>query len=191
VNRPIISTDGLSSRCLAAMLGKIERSRGSVMTVSRHLLALALLCATPVVAACSAGAASGAAQSPAGLDVITVTITSGTRNHEVQAEVARTAAEQARGLMNRSSLAEGAGMLFPFAEPKFASFWMRNTLIPLDIIFIRQDGTIDRIAENTVPHDETPVVSGGMVSAVLEIPGGTSARLGIDESATVRWDDAR
>lgn len=161
------------------------------MIASRYLLAFVLLCAMPVVSACNAGAASGAAQSPAGLDIITVTITSGTQTHEVRAEVARTAAEQARGLMNRSSLAEGTGMLFPFPEPKFASFWMRNTLIPLDIIFIRKDGTIDRIAENTVPHDETPVVSGGLVSAVLELPGGTSARLGIDESATVRWDDVR
>lgn len=161
------------------------------MIAIRHCLALALLCAMPVVTACNAGAASGAAQSPAGMDVITVTITSGTRTHEVRAEVARTEQEQARGLMNRSSLAEGTGMLFPFAEPKFAAFWMRNTLIPLDMIFIRADGTIDRIAENTVPHDETPVASGGMVSAVLELPGGTAARLGIDESATVRWDDVR
>lgn len=163
------------------------------MIASRQLFALFLLCAMPMMSACNGGpgAGSAAAQSPAGLDVITVTIASGTQTHQVRAEVARTADEQARGLMNRSSLAEGTGMLFPFDRPKFASFWMRNTLIPLDMIFIRQDGTIDRIAENTVPHDETPVASGGLVSAVLELPGGTAARLGIDESATVRWDDVR
>ena len=93
--------------------------------------------------------------------------------------------------MQRTELAPDKGMIFPFDTPKFAAFWMRNTLIPLDMIFVRADGTIDRIAENTVPHDETPVASGGEVSAVLELAGGSAARLGIDESATVRWGNAQ
>jgi hypothetical protein len=137
------------------------------------------------------GGTATVAQSPAGLDEIEVTISQGTTVHRFTVEVARTAEEQSRGLMNRTELGADRGMLFPFAQPRFASFWMRNTLIPLDMIFIRADGSIDRIAENTVPQDETPVVSGGEVSAVLELAGGTAARIGIDEGATVRWADMR
>src|SRR3546814_16904814 len=75
-------------------------------------------------------------------------------------------------------------MLFPFAKPKIASFWMKNTLIPLDMIFIRSEGSIDRIAENTIPESLEPVVSGGEVAEVLELAGGTAARLDLDEDAT-------
>ncbi|MBA4753068.1 MAG: DUF192 domain-containing protein, partial [Sphingopyxis sp.] len=70
-------------------------------------------------------------------------------------------------------------------------FWMKNTPIPLDMIFIRADGSIDRIAENTIPESLEPVVSGGEVSAVLELAGGTAARLGIDETAKVTWKDKK
>jgi uncharacterized membrane protein (UPF0127 family) len=80
-------------------------------------------------------------------------------------------------------------MLFPFEKPKIASFWMKNTLIPLDMIFVRADGSIDRIAENTIPESLAPVVSAGEVAAVLELAGGTAARLGIDETAKVTWRD--
>jgi uncharacterized protein len=111
----------------------------------------------------------------------------GTKQHRFTVEVARTPAEQAQGLMNRTSLPANCGMLFPFPKPKYASFWMKNTFIPLDMIFIRADGSIDRIAENTIPESLEPVVSGGEVAAVLELAGGTAARLGIDESAVVRW----
>jgi uncharacterized membrane protein (UPF0127 family) len=85
----------------------------------------------------------------------------------------------------------GARLLFPFAKPKIASFWMKNTLIPLDMVFVRADGSIDRIAENTIPESLEPVVSGGDVAAVLELAGGTAARLGLDESARVTWKDGK
>mgnify|MGYP001147176422 CR=1 FL=1 len=104
-------------------------------------------------------------------------------------EVADDAGERAQGLMFRTALPERHGMLFDFGQDQAVAFWMKNTLIPLDMIFIRADGTIDRIAENTVPQSLEPVASGGMVAAVLEVPGGTAARLGIDESATVTWTD--
>ena len=106
-------------------------------------------------------------------------------------EVARSADEQAQGLMFRTSLPADGGMLFPFPKPKIASFWMKNTLIPLDMIFVRADGSIDRIAENTIPESLEPVVSGGDVAAVLELAGGTAARLGLDESARVTWKDGK
>jgi uncharacterized protein len=145
------------------------------------LLLLIASFAVPLTACASGG--SEAAE--AGETVVTVR--QGTQTHRFTVEVARTSAEQAQGLMHRTSLAPDRGMLFPFAKPKYASFWMKNTFIPLDIIFIRADGSIDRIAENTIPESLEPVVSGGEVAAVLEVAGGTAARLGIDESARVSW----
>jgi uncharacterized membrane protein (UPF0127 family) len=102
-------------------------------------------------------------------------------------EMAVSEAEQARGLMYRTELAPDAGMLFPLAPPRMTAFWMRNTLIPLDMIFIRADGTIARIAANTVPYSLNPVSSGEPVAAVLEIAGGQAARAGIAEGDKVRW----
>ena len=91
------------------------------------------------------------------------------------------------GLMYRNALAPDRGMIFPFDPPRQASFWMRNTLIPLDMIFIRTDGTIANIAANTVPFSEEPVLSEGDVAAVLEIAGGRSAELGIRAGDKVSW----
>lgn len=122
---------------------------------------------------------------------IPVTVTMAGKAHVFNVEVARTDAEQDKGLMFRTSLPADGGMLFPFAKPRIGSFWMKNTLIPLDIIFIRADGSIDRIAENTIPESLEPVVSGGEVSAVLELAGGTAARLNIDETAKVTWKDPK
>lgn len=119
------------------------------------------------------------------------TIAAAGATHRFNIEVARTKEEQTRGLMFRTSLPADGGMLFPFPKPRIASFWMKNTLIPLDMFFIRADGSIDRIAENTIPESLEPVVSGGEVSAVLELPGGTAARLGIDETATITWKDGK
>ena len=106
-------------------------------------------------------------------------------------EVARTEAEQAQGLMFRKSLAPNAGMIFPMTPPRFASFWMKNTLIPLDIIFIRADGSIARVAARTTPHSLAPVTSGEPVAAVFEIAGGRAAQLGIVAGDRVTWGRAR
>ena len=101
--------------------------------------------------------------------------------------LARTKEEQTRGLMFRTSLPADGGMLFPFPKPRIASFWMKNTLIPLDMFFIRADGSIANIAANTVPYSEEPVPSDGPVAAVLEIAGGRSAELGIKPGDKVEW----
>lgn len=103
------------------------------------------------------------------------------------AEVARTPEQQATGLMNRQSLAPDRAMIFPYEPPQPASFWMKNTLIPLDMIFIRADGTIARIAENTVPLSLDPVLAGEPVAAVMEIAGGRAAELGIKAGDKVEW----
>jgi uncharacterized membrane protein (UPF0127 family) len=99
--------------------------------------------------------------------------------HVFAVEMAVTPEEQARGLMFRHKLPEGQGMLFDFQQEKPMSFWMKNTYISLDIIFIRGDGRIHRIAENTVPLSEALVSSGAPVRAVLEVVAGTTRKLGI------------
>lgn len=101
-------------------------------------------------------------------------------------EVARTPDEQARGLMYRESMAPDRGMIFPMAPPRFASFWMKNTYIPLDIIFIRPDGTISNIA-NAIPHNLEPVDSSEPAAAVLEIGGGLAAANGVVPGDKVVW----
>lgn len=101
-------------------------------------------------------------------------------------EIADTPELQAQGLMFRTKLADGAGMLFPHDAPRELSMWMRNTYIPLDMVFIRADGVVHRIAANTEPLSEAVIGSGGPVVAVLEIAGGSAARLGIRPGDRVR-----
>jgi uncharacterized membrane protein (UPF0127 family) len=116
---------------------------------------------------------------------LTIQTARGKRTYAV--EVASTPQEQARGLMYRTSLPDHGGMIFPMVPPREASFWMKNTYIPLDMIFIRADGTIARVAANTVPEDLSPVSSGEPVAAVLEIIGGGAAADGIAEGDRVEW----
>jgi uncharacterized protein len=101
-------------------------------------------------------------------------------------EMATTWPEQERGLMFRKSLAPNAGMLFDFVTEQMESFWMKNTLIPLDMVFIRANGTIARIAANAKPLSEDPVPSYEPVRAVLEIAGGRAAELGLKPGDKVR-----
>ena len=158
-------------------------------------LRITALVAAALLAGCRAEPASNAVEpppartSPAGLDLVALTIDSGGRRHGFTVEVARTPGQQEHGLMGRRSLAADAGMLFPYDPPQPASFWMRNTLIPLDMIFIRADGSIARIAANTVPMSETPVTVAEPVTAVLELRGGRAAELGIRPGDRVSWSD--
>lgn len=108
----------------------------------------------------------------------------GTR-HRFTVEIADDATERARGLMFRRSMAEDAGMLFVYPSDRVASFWMKNTYIPLDMLFIANDGTILQIAAMTEPHSLMPVRSDAPVRAVLEINGGLSEALGIAPGDTV------
>ena len=101
-------------------------------------------------------------------------------------EVADDAAERARGLMFRESLRQSCGMLFVYEAPQRATFWMKNTLIPLDMIFADDTGTVRHVHSNAVPHDETGIDGGDGVLAVLEINGGLAARLGITPGAVLR-----
>ena len=147
--------------------------------------ALALAACQPTTSSNSSGAIEA---SPAGLEQVPLTITTAAgKVHRFIVEVARTEAQQTQGLMNRQTLAPDRGMIFPYATPTMAAFWMKNTLIPLDMIFVRADGTIARIEANTVPLSLDPVPAGEPVGAVLELAGGRSAELGIAAGDKVSW----
>ncbi len=122
---------------------------------------------------------AGAGQAECREDRVTVTGDFGRAAFSVS--VADEASERSRGLMFVEELPMMSGMLFVYPGPQRASFWMRNTLIPLDMIFADPAGRITRIHGNAVPHDETPIDGGEGVQFVLEINGGLAARLGIEE----------
>lgn len=106
-------------------------------------------------------------------------IQSGAKTHSFTVELAVFDDQRARGLMCRTKLGANEGMLFDFGHPYDYGMWMKNTLIPLDMIFIRPDGTIARIAQRTVPHSLATVSSGERILGVLEVAGGTAERLGL------------
>ena len=110
---------------------------------------------------------------------IPVTVQTETGPVIFQAEIADDPAERTRGLMFRESMDDDHGMLFLFPQPDQLSFWMRNTLIPLDIIFIKSDRTILGVVENAVPETTTSRMVPGLSQFVLEINGGRAAQLGI------------
>lgn len=125
--------------------------------------------------------------SEAGLKQVPLSIRASDATHDFIVEVAENGAQQARGLMFRTRLAPDKGMIFPFPEDRVAGFWMKNTVIPLDIIFVRRDGTIESIAANTTPYSLESVRSNEPVGAVLEIAAGRAAELGIEPGDTVTW----
>jgi uncharacterized protein len=129
-----------------------------------------LLCVAVTVAA--SAATSAGPKEP-------LTIVSASGRHVFQVEIADDDAERARGLMNRFELAPDAGMLFDFGKAQPVYMWMKNTYIPLDMVFIRADGVIQQIAANTVPLSLAIVSSDTPVRFVLEIAGGTAAKLRI------------
>ena len=108
------------------------------------------------------------------------------KEHVFQVEIALTQSEQAKGLMGRTEMDADKGMLFVFNGEAERGFWMKNTLIPLDMIFIKQDGTIHHVHDSAKPNDLTSVKSNGPVSAVLELNGGTTKRLGIQAGDIVK-----
>ena len=133
-------------------------------------LALALLALAP---------ASVLAQAPAPAGLESLVIVSGDKRHAFQVEVMRTDEQRARGLMHRNYMPADRGMLFDFKAVEPVAMWMQNTYISLDMLFIRADGTIARIAERTEPLSTRTIPSGEPVLSVLEINGGVSKTLGI------------
>jgi uncharacterized protein len=138
----------------------------------RGLIALAFaIFAGPVTASCSATA---------------VDLRSGDAVARFNIELADTDAERALGLMNREKMAASSGMLFVYPAPRRASFWMKNTLIPLDMIFADATGLVTRVHSNAKPLDQTAIDGGEGVTFVLEINGGLAKRLGIAAGSQLR-----
>ena len=109
-----------------------------------------------------------------------LTIISATGPHRFKVELAKTPAQMTQGLMFRTSLAPDAGMLFDYRQPTAATMWMRNTLIPLDMLFVDAQGRIVNIHERAVPQSLDLIAAAEPVRAVIELNGGTAARLGIE-----------
>jgi uncharacterized membrane protein (UPF0127 family) len=141
------------------------------MAVARHLCVRLLSAALLLFAWTVAGRAQS-------FEPLTIATAGGAR-HAFMVEVARSDADRAQGLMFRRTLAPDRGMLFDFKRVEPVSMWMQNTYVSLDMLFIRPDGTIARIAANTEPLSTRTIPSGEPVLAVLEVPAGTAARLGI------------
>lgn len=158
-----------------------------------------LICVS-LLAACSAQPqANAASASPdtqtaenvhpsSGLAIIDVAVKSGDQTHTFRTEVAETPQQQARGMMFRTEMGDDEAMLFPSDLPAPRSFWMKNTPLSLDIIFIGPDGTISNIAERTEPYSEKSNLSDGPAIAVLELRGGRSEELGIGPGDKVIWE---
>lgn len=121
-----------------------------------------------------------------GLEVIEVTVTTDDGSHTFRTEVAATPEQKNRGMMFRDEMAPDTAMIFPYEEAADRGFWMRNTFLPLDIIFIAEDRTIINIGEG-IPFNEESVTSDAPAIAVLELLGGTAEELGIGPGDTVSW----
>lgn len=154
--------------------------------------ALPFVLAISPLTACSSESVNANVAAPAQL--VDVTVATARGSHLFRVEVASTPEMQDRGLMFRNDIPDNGGMLFyPYpgdgGPPRESGIWMKNVPVPLDIIFIREDRAIARIAENAAPFDETTLRSGEPVAAVLEINGGKAAELGIAAGDRVSWDN--
>lgn len=149
-------------------------------------LMIAVFCGAAVsISACAQGELNSSARNNASKDVVTIQAVSG-GEHRFNIELADEPEERRVGLMYRTEMAADAGMLFDFEKPQQISMWMKNTLIPLDMAFIDEQGVIRRIAADTTPRSLESIPSGALVIAVLEVNGGTFERLGIAEGDKVR-----
>ena len=158
----------------------------------RTAFAVALLALTACTPRSADGSAASATSTPAvhpvsGLKVIPLTVTHAGKPHTFRVEVAASPDQQEQGLMFRTAMGADEGMIFPMDPPGGASFWMRNTVIPLDLIYVGIDGRISNIAANAVPYSEVPLLSVGLVKGVLELNGGRAAQLGIVAGDKVSW----
>jgi uncharacterized membrane protein (UPF0127 family) len=132
-----------------------------------------------ILAVCALLAACTRSEPQAGLPTSKIVIATQKGPVAFNVEVASDSDSQDKGLMYRTALAADAGMLFDFHQPSLVVFWMKNTPLSLDMLFIRADGTVSTIASNTVPYSEDKIPASEPVRAVLEINGGQATALGI------------
>ena len=134
-----------------------------------------------------APAAQATVHPESGLQVIPLRITSLGKTHEFRVELAKSPQEQSQGLRFRTEMGPNEGMLFPYDPPRVLSFWMKNTVLSLDLIFIGPDRRVVSVAANAVPYSEASIVSDAPAIAVLELNAGRAKELGIVAGATVDW----
>ena len=160
----------------------------SVRAVLFAVLATLAACSPMTADAGQKTAAAAPARHPeSGLEVVSLSIASANGRHAFRVEVARSEPEQAKGLMFRTAMGANDGMIFPMEPARQASFWMKNTVMALDLVFIGPDKRIESIAANTVPYSLSPIGSKGSVSAVLELNAGRAAQLGLAPGDRVEW----
>jgi uncharacterized membrane protein (UPF0127 family) len=145
------------------------------MRIPFHVVFAVLALVSPVAALAA----------PPALPVETITIDTKAGPHNFSVEVAADDESREKGLMYRTVMAPDAGMLFDFHTPQLVSFWMENTVLPLDMLFVRADGTIARIKANATPYSRENIPSGEPIQLVIELNGGRAAALGITEGARV------
>ena len=148
----------------ASMVARLRSCGWMMLSLGAAIVVLVTLCVNPVAQAAS-------------IQPLEIATKSGVRVFSV--EMATTEEEKQTGLMYRKELADGKGMLFDFSPEQQISMWMKNTYISLDMIFIRADGRILRIAENTEPLSTKIISSGGLAKGVLEVAAGTAQKYGI------------
>jgi hypothetical protein len=146
------------------------------------MLSFALLLAAPDAPALAADVTAAQPQ----LARIPLTLTTASGRHRYRVEVAATPRQQELGLMFRTRMARAEGMIFPFEPPRPASFWMQNTVLPLDLVFIA-DGKVLNIAADAVPYSRALIYSQGAAAAVLELNAGEAARIGLKAGDAVAY----
>lgn len=159
------------------------------LIVSAWAMAASLAACSPQSAAeatPSAEVAEAAVHPVSGLAIVPLTVTADGKTHEFRVEMAEDEEAQRKGLMFRTELGPYEGMIFPSDSPSARSFWMKNTPLPLDIIFVGTDGRILNIARGE-PYTLDPVYSVGTASGVLELRAGRAAELGIEPGDLVEW----
>ena len=146
----------------------------------KTVLSLALLCATPLALSLATPAAAAECTPER------VEMRGDWGSARFRVEIADDPAERAQGLMNVEAMPRGEGMLFVYEYPQRTAFWMKNTLIPLDMIFLDKTGTVTRVHDSAVPGDLTAIEGGDEVFAVLEINGGLAERYGMGPGTVMR-----
>ncbi|WP_295526581.1 DUF192 domain-containing protein [Novosphingobium sp. Chol11] len=161
--------------------------------ISGLAFALGMAACSPVAAG-SANAPTSAQSDAAlavhpvsGLKVVPLTVKTASGVHRFKVELAATADEQAKGLMFRTAMGADEGMIFPMDPPRRASFWMKNTVISLDLVFVGPDHKVLNVAANAVPCDPTPLSAIGLTGSVLELNAGRAAEIGIKPGDEVNW----
>jgi len=179
--------DSHASPAVRAMAPSPASSSVPARRKAAHVVAFAAALLCGVLSASLPASLPALAQAPAAPgELENVTLVTASGEHVFKVEVMRTDEQRARGLMFRKHLPADRGMLFDFKAEQRVSMWMRNTYIPLDMVFIARDGTVVNVAQDTEPLSERTIPSAGPALAVLEVNAGVARRIGLKAGDRVR-----